>query len=287
MLAQVEIDFKIAPGRAGMSPSCPEIDSNAAGSEMPYPTATDADVAFFHEHGWITVADAVDPADLATLEERCEQIIENKESMAFDWAWEKGKSRDERDFRILQSSPSVFWPDFAEAPFRVWAEEFASALMGTRLEFWYDQFLAKPPQKSVATRWHQDEGYWGRLLDGRGITCWMPFHDVDPSNGCMHFIDGGHHDGVLEHENPADVQSDLLACEPDESRAVAVPVKLGGVTFHHSKTPHMTTANSTDRWRKILTQHLKAEGVEGEGDHYPWKVIVNQVTGERIKPGVT
>jgi hypothetical protein len=49
----------------------------------------------------------------------------------------------------------------------------------------------------------------------------------------------------------------------------------------------MTTANSTDRWRKILTQHLKAEGVEGEGDHYPWKVIVNQVTGERIKPGVT
>ena len=139
----------------------------------------------------------------------------------------------------------------------------------------------------MPTRWHQDEGYWGRLLDDRGITCWMPFHDVDPTNGCMHFIDGGHRDGVLEHANAAEVQSDLLECAPDESRAVACPLKLGGVTFHHSKTPHMTPANTTDSWRRILTQHLKVVGVEGEGDHYPWKVYVNQVTGERIVPETT
>jgi phytanoyl-CoA hydroxylase len=251
---------------------------------MPYPTATDADVAFFAEHGWIAVPDAVDPADLVHLEERCQQIIDHKESMAFDWAWEKGQERDQRDFKILQSSPSMFWDDFDDAAFRVWAVEFGSALMGRTLEFWYDQLLAKPPRRSVATRWHQDEAYWGRLLDDKGITCWMPLHDVDPSNGCMHFIDGGHRDGVLEHRNPAEVQSDLLACAPDEARAVACPLRVGGVTFHHSKTPHMTPPNVTDRWRRILTQHLKAVGVEGEGDHFPWKVFVNQMTGERTVP---
>jgi hypothetical protein len=251
---------------------------------MPYPTATDADVAHFAAHGWIAVVDAVDPADLALLEERCQRIIDEKESMAFDWAWEAGTDRDQREFKILQSSPSLFWSDFETARFRTWAVEFASALMGRPLEFWYDQFLAKPPQKSVATRWHQDEGYWGRNLADRGITCWMPMHDVDPSNGCMHFIDGGHKDGVLEHRNPAELQSDLLVCEPDEARCVAAPLRLGGVTFHHSKTPHMTTPNTTDRWRRILTQHLRVVGSEGEGDHYPWKVYVNQVTGERLVP---
>ena len=112
----------------------------------------------------------------------------------------------------------------------------------------------------------------------------MPFHDVDPSNGCMHFIDGGHCDGVLEHRNPAEIASDLLECEPDESRAVAAPLAVGGVTFHHSKTPHMTTPNVTDSWRKILSQHLREVGVKGEGDHYPWKVYVNQYTGDRIVP---
>jgi hypothetical protein len=130
----------------------------------------------------------------------------------------------------------------------------------------------------------QDEGYWGRNLFDRGITCWMPFHDVDVDNGCMHFVDGGHTDGVLVHRRPDGVASDLLLCEPDTSRAVARPVRLGGVTFHHSKTPHMTTPNRTDRWRKILTQHFRQAGTEGEGDHYPWKVYVNQFTGQTIVP---
>ena len=138
---------------------------------------------------------------------------------------------------------------------------------------------------SVPTRWHQDEGYWGRLLDDRGITCWMPFHDVDPSNGCMHFIDGGHRDGVLEHENAAGGTERPPRVRTRREAGRRVPAELGGVTFHHSKTPHMTPANTTDSWRRILTQHLKLVGVEGEGDHYPWKVYVNQATGERTVPG--
>jgi ectoine hydroxylase-related dioxygenase (phytanoyl-CoA dioxygenase family) len=252
---------------------------------VPYPAASAADIAFFQEHGWLVVEGAIDLDDLVELEDRCQRIIDNKESMAFDWAWEQGTPRADRPFKILQSSPSLFWAaELADAPFRRWAVAFGSALMGMPLEFWYDQFLAKPPGTSAVTRWHQDEGYWGRLLDDRGITCWMPFHDVDPTNGCMHFIDGGHRDGVLTHRNPAEVQSDLLECAPDEARAVACPLTKGSVTFHHSKTPHMTTANESGAWRRALTQHLKLVGVEGEGDHYPWKVFVNQITGERTVP---
>lgn len=251
---------------------------------MPYPTASAQDIAFFQEHGWIAVADAVDPADLRALESRCDEILEKRDTLAYDWAWEKGTSRDARAFKIVQSSPTRLWPEINDSTFRRWAIEFAGALMGRPLEFWYDQFLAKPPGNQTPTYWHQDEGYWGRNLDERGITCWMPFHDVDPRNGCMHFIDGGHRIGILEHRQPDNVQSDLLFCEPDESRTVACPLQLGGVTFHHGKTPHMTPANSTDQWRRILTQHLRVVGSDGEGDHYPWKVYVNQFTGERIVP---
>ena len=251
---------------------------------MPYPQPTAQDVAFFDAHGWIVVEDAVDPSDLVTLEARCDVILEKKESMAFDWAWEEGATRDERAFKILQSSPTLFFPELNEERFRLWAIEFASALMGAQLEVWYDQFLAKPPGTSVATRWHQDEGYWGRNLDNAGITCWMPMHDVDATNGCMQFIDGGHRDGVIEHRLVPGVQSDLLYCEPDDARAVVCPLPKGGVTFHHSRTPHMTNANTSDTWRRALTQHLRVVGIEGEGDHYPWKVYVNQFTGQRTTP---
>ena len=252
---------------------------------MPYPKATEADIASFSEHGFIVVQDAIDPADLDTLILHCDEILEKKETMAFDWAWEKGTPREEREFKIVQASPTQFWPELSESKFRLWAIEYASALMGQPLEFWYDQFLAKPPENSAPTAWHQDEGYWGRRLDDRGVTCWMPFHDVDVANGCMHFIDGGHKLGVLTHRQPDNMQSDLLTCDPSEDETVvACPIKLGSVTFHHGKTPHMTPANTTAQWRRILTQHLKVIGTKGEGDHYPWKVYVNQFTGERFIP---
>jgi D-arabinose 5-phosphate isomerase GutQ len=186
---------------------------------VPYPTATAEQVGFFRDHGWIVVDDAIDPADLNVLEARCTKIIENKEKMAFDWAWEKGTEREDRPFKILQSSPSVFWAsEFESAPFRLWAIEFGSALLGKPVEFWYDQFLAKPPGHSVATRWHQDVGYWGRNLDDAGITCWMPFHDVDAGNGCMHFIDEGHKLGVIEHKQPPEIASDLLSDPAPQGR---------------------------------------------------------------------
>lgn len=248
---------------------------------MPYRDATTSDRSFFADHGWLVVEDVIDPSDLAEFTYRCDEILEQRDTMARDWAWSEGVPFERREFKIVQASPTIYWPELSKSPLRTWVVRFASSLMGRPVEFWYDQFLAKPPQRSSATYWHQDEGYWGRNLDERGITCWMPFHDVDPTNGCMHFIDGGHRDGVIEHRRAPGVQSDLLYCQPDESRQVACPIRVGSVTFHHGKTPHFTPANLSQSWRKALTQHLKVVGAAGEGDHYPWKVHVEQV---RMRP---
>jgi ectoine hydroxylase-related dioxygenase (phytanoyl-CoA dioxygenase family) len=251
---------------------------------MPYPPCSEREIAFFAEHGWLVLEDAVDSADLEEFGRRCQPILDKKHKLAFDWAWEKGTSREERAFKIVQGSPTLVWPAIAETRPRRWMIEFASALLGRPLEFWYDQFLAKPPREGAPTCWHQDEAYWGRNLDERGITCWLPLHDVDERNGCMHFVDRGHRDGVLPHRQPEHVQSDLLLCEPDTSRSVACPIRAGSVTFHHGKTPHMTPANASDAWRRAVTTHMRVVGSAGEGDHYPWKVYVNQVTGVRVKP---
>src|SRR5215467_7886341 len=82
---------------------------------------------------------------------------------------------------------------------RKWLVGYASALMDMEMEVFFNMFLGKPPGKSAPTYWHQDEAYWGRNLEDRGITCWIPMHDVDESNGCMHFIDRGHRDGIITH----------------------------------------------------------------------------------------
>ena len=136
---------------------------------MHYPDATDAQRDFFAEHGWLVVENAVALDGVGEVSRRMEVILEKKEKLAFDWAWEKGKSKEERAFKIVQGSPTLVWPAIQDAPFRRWGIEFASALLGRPVEFWYDQFLAKPPRDGAETYWHQDEGYWGRNLDERDL----------------------------------------------------------------------------------------------------------------------
>lgn len=252
---------------------------------MAYPNPAQQHYEFFNRHGWLVVEDAIAQHDLDQIEGHCERIITEKESLANDWAWAENESKAERSFRIVQGSPSKVWPEIADQAYRLWLVDFGSALMKLPLEFWYDQFLAKPPASSVPTYWHQDEAYWGRNLFDKGITCWIPLHDVDARNGCMHFVDGGHLDGILTHRAVAGVQSDLITCDADESRMIVCPIRRGSVTFHHSKTPHMTNANTSDGWRKAVSNHLQERGAGGEGDPYPWRVRVNQRTGERTTPG--
>ena len=264
-----------------------------------YPDATPEHIAFFREHGYLVLDDVIPLDDLDELTERCRPLVEKRESLSYDWAWDERESKDERSFKIVQSSPAIVWPEIAEAPHHRWAMAFAARLMDDRpMEILLDMFLGKPPTgvhgregeaskkvvRSVPTYWHQDEAYWGRNLDDRGITCWIPLQDTDAVNGCMHFIDGGHLDGVQHHHLVEGVQSDLLSCDVDSSRQVVCAVRRGGVTFHHSKTPHMTTANTSDEWRNVVTQHMQVVGSGGEGGHYPWKVYVNQMTGERTIP---
>ena len=252
---------------------------------MPYREASAADLESFRSDGFLVVREAVLPKDLERLQTICDDLLERREQVAFDWAWEAGTEREKRAFKIVQTSPSLFnMKELEQERFRVWATAFASALLGRPVEFWYDQFLAKPPREGARTPWHQDEAYWGRNLDERGITCWMPFHDVDVENGCMHFVRSGHLDGVLPHRSAENVQSDLLVCDVDPARVVPAPIRLGDVTFHHGKMPHMTTPNASPRWRRALSQHFRAVGSKGEGDHYPWKIYVNQLTGQRFTP---
>src|SRR5690606_29049137 len=108
---------------------------------MPYPACTPDDVARFEAEGFLVVADAIDPAEVTDFAERCRVILAKKEKLAFDWAWEKGTPREQRAFRIVQGSPTLVWPAIAQTRARAWMREFAAALLGRPVEFWYDQYL--------------------------------------------------------------------------------------------------------------------------------------------------
>ncbi len=72
---------------------------------MPYPEASAGDVEQFRRDGYLAVRDAVDPKDLERLQAICDRLLERRDEMAFDWAWEAGTDRAHRAFKIVQTEP--------------------------------------------------------------------------------------------------------------------------------------------------------------------------------------
>ena len=179
--------------------------------------------------------------------------------MAFDWAWEKGTGRDEREFKILQASPSRgSGPSSPTRRSATGRSSSASALMGRRRGV-----LVRPVPRQAAA-----EGRGDAVAPGRGLLGPQPrrpgHHVLDavPRRRRAQRLHALHRRRPPRRRaRPPPARRTCRAicsfCEPDESRAVACPIRLGSVTFHHGKTPHMTTANTTDSWRRILTQHLQ------------------------------
>lgn len=229
---------------------------------MTLPLPTDADVHTFQRQGFLVVPDAVPVATIDMLAARATRIRESQ--LAMDWS--QGSTRPED--QVLQGMLELDWLEWRTAAFHQWTLSFASALMGAPLALWYNQLLDKPPRVGAATFWHQDGALMGADGGDRLISCWMPLQDVDVSSGCMHFLDGGHQQGILEHEVVHGDQPDCSrgACVVDPARVVAAPLGRGGVTFHHGLMPHMTHENRAPHWRQVLIQRFFEGRPPGSGE---------------------
>jgi len=129
-----------------------------------------------------------------------------------------------------------------------------------RLRFWHDQVFAKPPQHPGVVPWHQDYSYWQRTAPARHITCNLLLDDSDEASGCLQFVPGSHRWPLLP-SLPFDSELEAIRAQLPDGAAfapVAVPVRAGCATFHHSHTLHGSDQNRSDRWRRAVVLNYMA-----------------------------
>ena len=90
--------------------------------------ATAEQISFFREQGWLVVENAIEQPEIAEVAARMEVGLRKKHKLAYDWAWEKGRSKEEREFKIVQGNPSMVWPEIARERFRTWMIAFCPRL---------------------------------------------------------------------------------------------------------------------------------------------------------------
>ena len=119
------------------------------------------------------------------------------------------------------------------------------------------QTFWKPAKHGLGTSWHQDNAYFDVADAQSGMGMWTAVHDATKENGTIEIIPDIYSKSVLKHERDGDSDHHITCRkEIDESKAVPIELKAGGVLFFNLNTPHCTRANMTSKPRAAVAYHF-------------------------------
>lgn len=229
-----------------------------------------AQIARFHEEGFLVVDDLIEPAMIAALEEGIteaidrtaqEQVAHGKLSSAYaDQPFTKRLSQITAETKTVISEitdgalaiPAIFdliryQPLLDVAASLCGPELIASSVYRLRPKL--------PHYGPGVVPWHQDSGYFEPYCDKSLIlTCWIPLVDADERNGCLQVLKNGHRGAVAPHGSGPNHYLQIADHDLPAGEIVTVPVRRGGVLLLTNLTPHCSTPNETDgiRWSMDL-----------------------------------
>jgi ectoine hydroxylase-related dioxygenase (phytanoyl-CoA dioxygenase family) len=214
----------------------------------------------FERDGFVAVHHVLTAAEVAELRERTEQIILGQVPFPEQYIQiEPSIRRGEVTVENRLNAVRKMWeltrhdPVFARYARHPGIVSVVEELLGPDIKLYADQMLLKPPFHGSAKPYHQDSPYWP--IDPPAlVTCWMALDDATTTNGCMRFLPGSHQLGALPHyhlEGPHLVPEGYETF--DTSHEVAVELKAGSCTFHHSLTLHQTSPNTSPYPRRGMT----------------------------------
>jgi ectoine hydroxylase-related dioxygenase (phytanoyl-CoA dioxygenase family) len=157
----------------------------------------------------------------------------------------------------VNGRPFIFLrnPDCRLAAGRSGLGAIAARILGTpRVSLLYDEFLSKPPGRSLPTPPHQDSAYWP--LEGAAVcTLWLALDVVDKRNGGVLYARGSHR--LAGTYARAFVQAGQTEAEPDAGELrppsdmassgfelLSFDLEPGDAVVHHAATLHGAPANA-------------------------------------------
>ena len=229
---------------------------------------TAADIAQFHERGYLVVRQAFSAAEIKAGLTGLVDLIDGKnpdfKGLQFENAVkdklvtlsaEEKVDAIRKLFYYVEFDPRLkalaFQPKLLAVLRRIIGED--------ELDMFQDMALIKPPRIGREKPWHQDMAYFNLPLDTIVVGAWIALDEATVENGCMMVIPGSHKQGAVIHFR----QRDWQICDTDVhlDGAVAVPLKPGDCLLFHGLIHHGTPANRTHNRRRALQFHYRAASV--------------------------
>lgn len=221
------------------------------------PGLSAAELAHFHEHGWVRRRALVDAAAIDALGRACDGLHERYAGVAeppgMSISWEEASGRPPRIRQLMGSEiacPAIDAISRSEAVLAVMRQ-----LIGPDVHLYHSKLMMKAAHEGSFTPWHQDFQYWQHesFLPTQ-VNCMLYIDGADLDNGCLRMVDGSHRRGLLPiHRIAAKSFSIGLAGGLDDWPSTPVPVQPGDAIFFGAYVVHGSGPNTSPRHRRANT----------------------------------
>jgi len=232
-----------------------------------FAAVTPADIARFHERGYLVVNDAFSASEVRDALDGLLRLIDGQVP-AFTGIQFEAKARD-----LLPTLSAEQKQDAVRKLMGFVAHEprlqaiaahpglvaILAEMMGELPDMFQDQALLKPPFIGREKPWHQDNAFFTVPASTTIVGVWIALDEATPENGCMHMLPGTHREGPTPHFQRRDWQ----ICDTDVAvdRVVAVPLRPGGCLFFHGLLHHGTPPSRSSHRRRAIQFHYKPASV--------------------------
>jgi len=250
----------------------------------------DAECAFYAENGYLAVERVSPDEEVEWLTAVYDELIARPPSGFLDGIFDLTAPYGTRTTPAVGQLllPERWVPSIRETAMWKNAHRIATKLLGVdmaKIDSW-GHIIFKQPKVGGETPWHQDEAYWDVTKSYHAIGSWMPLQDVDVDNGCLWFLPKSHKGGVLPHRHLGDdpaVHILQVKTAVDTSTAVPIPLKAGGMSFHHPRLLHYAGPNKKTGVRRAWANEFQTAPVTRDvpADH-PWVADGKRAQAERL-----
>ncbi len=231
-----------------------------------FDAVTDAHVAQFHEQGFLIVENAFSAHEVQVALDGLFHLLSGEveefngvqyERSSAGVAVEEMPLEEKQDYVRKFMSFVDYDERLNELAHHPLLLALVERLIGDSPVLFQSMALLKPPRLGRDKPWHQDAAYFQIELDAKVVGCWIALDEATIENGCMVIAPGSHLRGPVVHFRRRDWQ--ICDTDVDNSGAVAVPLKPGGLLIFQSLLHHGTPPNQTGTRRRALQFHYRPQ----------------------------
>ena len=230
-------------------------------------------IAFFEENGYVSGIKLLEDDQVDRLNKELVEVMDpSHPNHDFLYEFHSNESKDPDrvlfhalgHWRMTPGFHDVLWnPAFVMAAHQLLDQK--------AVRFWHDQLFCKPAKHGGVVAWHQDFSYWTRTTPMQHLTAWIGLDNSSVENGCLQYIPGSHHWGLLNKTVLTGEMEGIKSFLTEKQirkldHPTPIEMKKGYASFHHPLLVHGSFENNSERQRRAFVLNVFADGTCSQSD---------------------